>query len=167
MAYFSQPGETYVNGSIEVREKGNTQVVAERLAALQEMELFHIRKAGDYPRTYRGMVEIAKVEWKEDARPELDAQVEGMEQYDTIILGYPNWCNTMPKPVFTFLESYDFSGKKIIPFCTNEGSGLGQSAEDIRQLCPEAHVTDGTSIHGAEAAEVTGELQKILQHLAD
>ena len=165
MAYFSQRGETYVNGNIEVREKGNTETVAERLAALCPMTLFHIAKVGDYPTTYRGMVDVAKVEWKEDARPEIVGEVEGMEQYDTVILGYPNWCHTMPKPVFTFLESYDFSGKKIIPFCTNEGSGLGDSVADICRLCPDAQVTAGTSIHGADAAVVTDELQEILNQL--
>ena len=167
MAYFSQRGETYVNGKIEIREKGNTEVVAERLAALREMTLFHIAKVGDYPRTYQGMVEIAKAEYKEDARPAIVGEVAAMDQYDTVILGYPNWCHTMPKPVFTFLESYDFSGKKIIPFCTNEGSKLGNSVEDIRQLCPQAQVTAGVSIHGAEAATVTDELQEILGHLED
>ena len=167
MAFFSQPGETYVNGAIEVREKGNTQVVAERLAELEEMTLFHIRKRGDYPRTYRAMVDIAKVEWKEDARPEIEGGVVDMEQFDTVILGYPNWCNTMPKPVFTFLESYDFVGKKIIPFCTNEGSRLGQSVDDIRRLCPNSYITDGVSIHGAEVSTVTAELHEIMNHLLD
>ena len=165
--FFSQPGETYVNGAIEVREKGNTQVVAERLAELKEMTLFHIRKKGDYPRTYRAMVDIAKVEWKEDSRPEIEGRVEDMEQFDTVILGYPNWCNTMPKAVFTFLESYDFAGKKIIPFCTNEGSRLGQSVDDIRRLCPNSQITEGVSIHGAEASTVTAELQAIINHLSD
>jgi flavodoxin len=71
-----------------------------------------------------------------------------MDQYDTIILGYPNWWGTFPMAVFTFLEEYDFSGKTILPFCTHEGSGLGGSERDIRKLCPEAKVLPGLAIRG-------------------
>ena len=163
MAYFSLAGETYVNGNIVVLEQGNTDVVAHRLAAKTEMDLFHIEKLGGYPFTYKGTVEIAKEEWKNDARPELTARVEHMEQYDTLILGYPNWCGTMPKPVFTFLESYDLKGKRIVPFCTNEGSGLGKSMEDLKKICPDSQILPGTSIHGAEAADVVEELDRILE----
>jgi len=75
-----------------------------------------------------------------NARPELTNTVENMESYDVIYLGYPNWWGTMPMAVFTFLESYDFSGKTIIPFCTHEGSGIGNSERDIKKLCPKAKV---------------------------
>ena len=166
-AYFSLRGETYVNGHIEIREKGNTEVVVERLAELKEMDRFYIKKVDAYPFTYKETVEIAKAEWKADARPEITDKVDHMEQYDTVILGYPNRCHTMPKAVFTFLEAYDFSGKKIVPFCTNEGSGLGASVEDIKKLCPSSIVTAGTSIHGAEAATVTEELKQILAQVEE
>ena len=165
IAYFSQKGETYMNGDIVVVEKGNTQIVAERIAQEIEADLFHIEKEGGYPFTYKGMVEIAKEEWHNNLRPAIVGQVDHMEQYDTLILGYPNWCNTMPKAVCTFLESYDLTDKRIIPYCTNEGSGLGSSVEDLKQLCPQSQVLSGTPIHGAEAAEVTDEIQRIV-HLA-
>lgn len=162
-AYFSQKGETYMNGDIVVVEKGNTQIVAERIAQKIETDLFHIEKEGGYPLTYRGMVEIAKDEWHNDLRPAVVGKVDHMEQYDTLILGYPNWCNTMPKAVCTFLESYDLSGKRIIPYCTNEGSGLGSSVEDLKQLCPQCEVLSGTPVHGAEAATVTEEIERIVR----
>jgi flavodoxin len=66
--------------------------------------------------------------------------VENMDSYHVIFLGYPNWWGTMPMPVFTFLEEYDFSGKTIIPFCTHEGSGMGRSEKDIAKLCPKATI---------------------------
>lgn len=72
------------------------------------------------------------------ARPELREYPDSLEPYDTVYLGYPNYWGTMPMPVFTFLEHFDFSGKTIRPFCTHEGSGLGHSVEDIRRLCPGA-----------------------------
>lgn len=164
-AYFSQKGETYMNGDIVVVEKGNTQIVAERIAQVIGTDLFHIEKEGGYPFTYKGMVEIAKEEWHNDLRPAVIGKVDNMNQYDTIILGYPNWCNTMPKAVCTFLESYDLSNKRIVPYCTNEGSGLGSSVEDLKQLCPQCQILPGTPIHGAEAATVTEEIDRII-HLA-
>ena len=68
---------------------------------------------------------------------------------------------TMPMVVYTFLESYDFTGKTIIPFCTNEGSGMGSSVRFIKKLCPGANVDDGTPIHGAEAANADRQAQAI------
>ena len=161
-AFFSQKGETYMNGDIVVVEKGNTQVIAERIAQKIETDLFHIEKVGGYPFTYKGMVEIAKEEWHNDLRPAVEGKVDHMEQYDTLILGYPNWCNTMPKAVCTFLESYDLKGKRIIPYCTNEGSGLGSSVEDLQKICPQCTILPGTAIHGAEAATVTEEIDRIV-----
>ena len=161
IAFFSQSGETYVNGKIISLPVGNTETVARKIAALTGGDLFHIEKEGGYPPTYRGTVEVAKEEWHTDARPVFKGGVEGMEQYDTVVLGYPNWCNTMPKPVCTFLEAYDFSGKTVIPYCTHEGSGLGSSVDDLKRLCPSSVVLEGTAIHGAEAAGADAEAERI------
>ena len=161
-AYFSQKGETYMNRKIVVVDKGNTQIIAERIAMKIETTLFHIEKEGGYPTTYNGMVEIAKEEWHQNARPDVNGKIENMDQYDTIILGYPSWCGTMPKVVCTFLESYDLTNKRIIPYCTNEGSGLGSSIKDLQQLLPHCQILPGTSIHGAEASVVTTEIERII-----
>ena len=162
-AYFSLKGETYVNGHFEVRNPGNTEVVARRIAEKIDTDLFYIEKVGGYPFAYKEVVEIAKEEWHNDARPEITGKVENMDQYDTLILGYPNWCNTMPKAVCTFLETYNLEGKTIVPYCTNEGSGLGTSVEDLKKICPKAKVLTGTAIHGAVAAEVTEEIEQIIR----
>jgi len=79
--------------------------------------------------------------------------MENMEEYDTVILGYPNWWGTMPMAVHTFLESYDFSGKTIFPFCTHEGSGLGHSVKDIERLCLNSKVKRGLAIHGTSVLD--------------
>lgn len=152
-----------MNGDIVPVDKGNTHIVAERLADRLDADLFHIEKVGGYPYGYRDTVEIAKVEWHNDARPEVSGRVEHMDAYDTLVLGYPNWCNTMPKAVCTFLESYDLTDKRIVPFCTNEGSGLGSSVDDLRRICPHSKVLEGTPIHGAEAATVTDEIDRIVE----
>jgi flavodoxin len=75
-----------------------------------------------------------------------------MADYDVIYLGYPNWWGTFPMAVFTFLESYDFSNKTIVPFCTHEGSGMGKSERDIEKLCPYAKILPGIAIRGSSVA---------------
>lgn len=88
-----------------------------------------------------------------------------MDDYSVIFLGYPNWWGTMPLPVFTFLEEYDFSQKTIIPFCTHEGSGLGHSAKDIAKLCPKARLLDGLALHGARVSDAKNNLTNWLSKL--
>ena len=89
------------------------------------------------------------MEYQNQARPELKEMLDSIDEYEVIYLGYPNWWNTMPMACFTFLDTYDFSGKTIIPFCTHEGSGLGNSVRDIRKACPGANVLDGYALTGS------------------
>lgn len=100
--------------------------------------MFRIEPATAYSKDYSTCIEQAKCDQKRDARPALAVYPRGLEQYDAIYLGYPNYWGTMPMPVFTLLEAFDFTGKTILPFCTHEGSGLGRSIQDIRRLCPGA-----------------------------
>ncbi len=99
-----------------------------------------------------------------NARPKLGKMPESIACYDTIILGYPNWCGTMPMPVWTFLEQYDFTGKTILPFCTHEGSGIEKSIRDLQQLCPGAKIKKGLAIKG-QNVQSAGE--SIAQWLAE
>jgi flavodoxin len=89
-----------------------------------------------------------------------------MKGYDVIFLGYPNWWGTMPMPVYTFLESYDFSGKKIVPFCTHEGSGMGHSEKDIAKACPKATVLKGIAIHGTSASSADSNVSSWIDELS-
>lgn len=153
IAYYSRRGENYWNGSIRNLEKGNTEVVVEKLKALlPDADVYHIDTTYEYPKDYYECIDRAKAELRQKARPELKNKLDSIDGYDTVILGYPNWWGTMPMVVYTFLESFDFSGKTIIPFCTNEGSGMGSSVRNIEKTAKGANVLDGTSIHGAEAA---------------
>ena len=111
-------------------------------------DLFEIDTIKPYPEDYTETTKVAMEEKRKNSRPELTGTVENIDQYNTIILGYHNWWGTFPMAVFTFLESYDFSGKTIIPFCTHEGSGLGVSERDIRKICPKANVLSGMAIRG-------------------
>jgi flavodoxin len=90
---------------------------------------------------------------KSNARPELKSYLDSLAEYDTIFVGFPNWWGTMPMAMFTFLERYDLSGKKIVPFCTNEGSGMGISERDLKRICVGATVEKGLPIRGSDAVK--------------
>ena len=87
-------------------------------------------------------------EAKAKARPEIKGYVADVSGYDTIFVCFPCWCGTAPMCVFTFLEHYDLTGKKIVPLCTNEGSGMANSEQDLRNSCPGANVVPGLSVRG-------------------
>ena len=153
IVYYSRKGENYVNGSIVKLDKGNTERVAEFVQKAVGGDLFEIETVRKYSDSYMTCIEEAKDELRAGARPELKAYPESLDGYDTIFVGYPNWWGTMPMCVYTFLERYDLTGKKIVPFCTNEGSGMGSSERELKKICKGATVASGLSIHGAEAAK--------------
>lgn len=117
---------------------------------ITEADVFRIDTVKKYADDYMVCIEEAKQELREKARPELTDSVKDFEQYDTIILGYPNWWGTMPMACYTFLESYDFTGKKIVPFCSHEGSGFGSGLRDLKAAVKGATVTKGLSIQGSK-----------------
>ena len=153
IVYYSRTGENYWNGSIKNLEKGNTETVAEMVADMTGGDLFEVETVKTYPEDYYQCIDEAKAELQRGDRPEVRAYADDLEDYDTIYVGYPNWWGTMPMVMFTFLEHYDLSGKRIIPFCTNEGSGMGGSERDLKKICKGAKVEKGLSIHGTEAAQ--------------
>lgn len=152
IVYYSRKGENYWNGSIKHLSKGNTEIVAEMIACLTGGDLFEVDTVKPYAEDYYLCTEEAKAQLQQNARPELKHYLDNLDGYDTIYVGYPNWWGTMPMAMFSFLEHYNLSGKRILPFCTNEGSGMGVSQRDLKKICPGAVVESGLSIHGAEAA---------------
>lgn len=149
MAFFSRAGENYFGGSMRYIEVGNTEVVARKIKDMIGADLFKIEMKTPYAKDYNTCIAQAKEHQKQNARPELVTLPESIDQYDTVILGYPNYWGTMPMAVFTFLEAFDFSGKIILPLCTNEGSGMGSSESDIRKLCSRARVKKGLPLNGS------------------
>lgn len=128
-------------------------------------DIFEIKTVESYPTDYNAVVDKAKQEQKNDYRPELVTKVENMDSYDVIFIGYPNWWNSIPMGVFIFFETYDFSGKTIIPFCTHEGSGLGRSVREIKKLCPRANVLDGFAIRGSSVNKAQNDVSAWLNKL--
>lgn len=149
--YYSRKGENYWNGSIKKISKGNTERIAEFIQKHTDADLFEVETVQAYDEDYYKCIEEAKQELYKNARPKVKAYPENIEEYDNIFVGYPNWWGTMPMCIFTVLEKLNLSGKNIIPFCTNEGSGMGSSESDLRKICKGAEFKKGISIHGAES----------------
>ena len=146
--YYSRKGENYFPDGIRSIEKGNTAYAAEYIAEAVCADLFEIDTVKPYAANYRECCMEAVAEAKINARPEIRSYLEDISQYDTIFVCFPCWCGTAPMCVFTFLEHYDLSGKRIIPLCTNEGSGMANSEKDLAKFCPGAEVLPGLSVRG-------------------
>lgn len=139
---------------------GNTEIVAGLMKELIDADTFKIEMKDPYSPVYMTCIDEAKKDLRENARPELADYPESIDEYDTIVLGYPNYWGTFPMAVATFLERYDFSGKTILPLCTNEGSGMGSSERDLKKYAGGADVRRGLSIIGSQAANAKAAVEK-------
>ena len=162
VVYFSHKGENYSKGKIVNLKKGNTEIAAEMISSIIDADIFEIIADKKYPIKYDDCIEIAKKELRENSRIKLKQDID-IKEYDTIFVGYPNWWGTMPMPVWTFLEEKDFTNKKVLPFCTHEGSGLGKSQSDIKKLTGGAEVLKGLAINGSEVSNSEKQIKKWLE----
>lgn len=126
---------------------GNTAGIAEEIQSQTGADLFEITLVNPYSTDYNTVLDEAQRDQNEQARPELATHVENMDEYDTILLGYPNWWASIPMPIASFLEEYDFTGKTIIPFCSHGGGRFGQSLTAIAKLVPDAVMGEALSVH--------------------
>lgn len=176
IAYFSVPEYVDTEGidanagaSVVVREgqvMGNLEYMADVIQQTIGGDLFRIETVEEYPLDHEPLVDQAAEEQDEEARPELSTQIENPDQYDTILLGYPNWWGDMPMALYTFLEEYDFSGKTIIPFTAHGGSGFSDTVDTIAELQPDAEVSDeGLSISRNDVADAQEEISSRAQGL--
>ena len=147
-AYFSVSGQNYWNGRVVDLPVGNTRKVAEKISAMTGSELYEIRPVQTYAKDYTKRTEEAKQELKSGVRPALAGNLPDMDDFDVIFIGYPIWWGMMPMPVMTFLEGIDTAKKTVCPFCTHEGSGLGNSMRWVKKACPKADVRPGLPITG-------------------
>ena len=166
VVYFSRTGEEYNVGNIT---KGNTAIVAEFIAQKTGADLFEIKSATPYPNEYEACTELAKKELETDARPALAKNIDNLAQYDTIFLGFPIWYSDLPRIICTFLESNDFSGKKIIPFCTSAGDYMTGKESQISNYAKGAILLEGFGIKGKRCQDnpesVQQEVNQRLQSL--
>lgn len=132
---------------------GNTENVANAIAAQTGADIFEIVPEEPYSDDYNALLDIAAKEKESGARPAIAGSVEDMAQYDIIYVGYPNWWSDMPMILYTFFDSYDLSGKAIAPFCTSGGSGLSNTVNSIKGLEPDADVLEGLHIGSSSASD--------------
>ena len=177
IAYVSRAGENYNVGVTDPDsasaayagyiEKGNTEIVAETIAELTGGDLYQITTVEPYPDDYASMLTRAQEELDADARPALAGELPNLDNYDVIMIGYPIWHAATPRPVLTFLESYDLSGKNLIPFNTHEGSGQGRTVSEIAASAPNAEMLDGIAIQGKVAQEDDSRTRELLTEWLD
>ncbi|MFR1756421.1 MAG: flavodoxin [Thomasclavelia spiroformis] len=146
-------------------QTGNTETVANIIHDNVGGDIVKLETTEAYPSDYDELVDYAQQEQQEDARPELSTVIENIEQYDTIFLGYPNWWGDMPMAIYTFLDTYDLSGKTIAPFITHGGSGLSGTPENIQEEELNASVTEGLAIDGDEASDSSEDVVEWLNSL--
>lgn len=147
VVYFSQPDNVddstlVINGET----LGNTQYMAYVIQENTGANIFRIIPETPYPINHSELVDLASDEKSSSARPAIKDSIENFEQYDTVFVGYPNWWGDMPMILYTLFDTYDFSGKTIIPFNTHGGSGFSSTISTIRNLEPNATVYSGLSI---------------------
>lgn len=130
---------------------GVTKKAAEKLAKSEGADLFEIKPKVPYTKADLNWMDKksrSTVEMKNpDSRPEIAEKFDNMADYDTVFVGFPIWWYVAPTIVDTFLESYDFSNKTIIPFATSGGSGMGKTSDILRKVCPGADIKNGKVIN--------------------
>ena len=146
--FFSRAGENYAVGKVD---KGNTEMIVDYITQVTKIKSFKIIPETEYPEDYSQTVEIARNEKSSNARPKIKDPLTNIDNYDTILLGYPIWHTDLPNIVMTQLELLNFEGKTIYPFNTHEGSGKGNSINDIKNIVPNAVVKDGFDLRGQNA----------------
>lgn len=137
---------------------GVTRCYAEKLAKAANADLFEIKPSVPYTSAdlnWQNSNSRSSVEMKNpDSRPEIAEKLSDMDSYDTVFVGFPIWWYVAPTIIDTFLESYDFSEKTVIPFATSGGSEMGKTADVLRKVCPDADIRDGKVLNGMSDKEI-------------
>lgn len=162
LAFFSRADENYFGGQYRYIEIGNTEVIANQIKELCNTDVYKIEMKKPYSKVYNTCIDEAKKDLQANARPEILNMPANIDDYDNIILAYPNYWGTAPVAVFTFLESFDFSKKTVYPLCTNEGSGMGRSEADIKKIA-KCEVKKGLSIIGSNVNSAKPQVEKWLK----
>ena len=151
--FYSRKGENYAGGSIVRLEKGNTERVAEAIQQAVGGDLFELETVKSYAVGYDQCIAEAKAELQENARPQLKRYWKSLDGYGNVFVCGPCWWGTFPCAVFSQIERLDFTGKRVFPVMTHEGSGLGRCEQDLKALCTGAVLGEGLAVLGSRAAE--------------
>ena len=144
---------------------GNTRGVAKEIQRQTGFDTVEIELAHPYSSDYNTVLNEAQRDQYKQARPALKTRIDAKKwaEYGTVIIGYPNWWASIPMPIATLLESYDFSGKTIFPFCSHGGGRFGQSITAISKLAPNAKIGDGLSVHYSGGSSLPKDVAKWLE----
>lgn len=144
---------------------GNTRKVAGYIQEALQADVVELQTATPYPEEYRATTRQAKEELESGYLPPLRATIPGINDYDAVIIGSPNWWGTMAMPVRTFLSEYDLSGKTLALFITHEGSRLGRSMDDLRGFCPRSTILEGLAVRGGDVDSAQGDVTRWLKDI--
>ncbi len=145
---------------------GNTAELAEMIQAETGGDLFEITTETPYTEDYDALLDQAQQEQRDNARPALSGQVDNWDSYSVIFVGYPNWWSDTPMAVLTFLESYDFTGKIVVPFCTHGSSGFGRSLSSVEASASGAIILEGFEVRGANVGSAQSDVASWISSLA-
>ncbi|MCC8015676.1 MAG: flavodoxin [Eubacterium sp.] len=148
--FYSRAGENYFAGEYRHLNVGNTEKAAKIVAKTANSDIFKIEQKNSYSSSYSVCIKQAREDLRNNARPELVVLPKSIDKYEEIYLGYPNYWRNMPMAVYTFLESFDWTGKAIHPFCTHEGSGFADTAKELKRVCKGARIKKGLAILGSD-----------------
>lgn len=144
---------------------GNTRQIVGQIQKTIQADVVELKTVDPYPEEYRPTTVQAKKELEANYRPPLSTKIGNLDDYDTVIIGSPNWWGTVAMPVFTFLESYDLSGKKVAVYITHEGSRLGRAVDDVTRLCPKAEILEGLAIRGGSVGSAQRDVDAWLRKI--
>lgn len=142
---------------------GNTRGIAQEIARQTGFDVVELECEQPYSSDYNTVLEEAQRDQNVQARPALATRIDDMGRYGTVLLGYPNWWASIPMPIASFLESYDFSGKTIVPFCSHGGGRFGQSLSAISKLAQNATLGEGLSVHYSGGSSLASDVSAWLE----
>ena len=153
VTYFSHEGQNTIDFKVTQIKKGHTRVVAEKIAELTGSDILRIIPKEEYPVEYEACSARAKSEHVVILRPEIVLPLETLDAYDTIFIGFPIWYRSYPRVIATFVERFDFTGKRVLPFCTNEEGGFGMADLELGSAIKAkgGNVELGLSVRGKNA----------------
>lgn len=176
IAYFSRWGNTNypadvdasTGASVQIRNgvrQGTNQIVAEYIRSAIGGDLHLIETTNPYPVDFDDVRDLNHTEQANGTLPSLKSRIENMAQYETVFIGYPVWATDVPQAIRSFLAQYDFTGKKVVPFCTHDGYGAGHSYRSVADAATGATVLDGIAISAANVLTSEQQITQWLEHI--
>ena len=164
VTYFSHEGQNSIDFKVTQIKKGHTRIVAEKIAELTGSDILRIIPKEEYPADYDAVSARAKAEHDGSLRPEIILPLETLDAYDTIFIGFPIWYRSYPRVIATFVEKFDFTGKRVLPFCTNEEGGFGMADLELGSAIKAkgGKVELGLSVRGKNADNCETQIKRWL-----